>query len=279
MPMVNGIPYWVVRKAKIQVEEEKLAEDFQKIAKQEVIHMPKPKLQAWVTTLEQEPVEIIDLNPTVFNQEIRKDIIHRVVRFQRNMWRVGLAKGKRRSEVRGGGVKPRPQKGTGQARQGSIRSPLWVGGGKAFPPVIRDYSHDLPKKVVKKGVMIALSAKFKEGNLFVIDNCSADTARTKDLAQKFSMWDTGDVAFVYGKDELDPNFALAARNIGHVELYTSREIGVYQIVKRHQVMITRQGLRELEEHLTALPGNHVARRLLAPTPEGFVPTKLTDLYL
>lgn len=276
----SGQPLWWVKREDMKKKKVELAQKFQELAMQPVIHMQTTKPQAWVTDLNQTPLDIVDLNPEVWTQEIRKDIVQRVVRWQQNSWRQGTAKGKTRGEVRGGGAKPRPQKGTGQARQGSIRSPLWPGGGKAFPPKPRDFSHDLPVKVVRKGLMIALTAKYQEGNVYVVDGCTLDSHHTRELAQLFRHWTVGQVAFIHGIAELDPNFALAARNIPFLELYSPRAAGVYQVVKRNQVVITRQGLRELESHLlqsgryspTHPRGRHLAPLVREPTP-------LSELYL
>lgn len=277
--LVNGVPHWVIKKEFIQKQVGVLEKKLEKLVNQDVIHMPEPSLQAWVTTLEQEPIELVDLDPEVFGQELRKDIVHRVVRWQRNAWRAGTSKGKQRREKRGGGRKPRPQKGGGVARQGSIRAPNFVGGGKAFPPLGNgDFSHDLPKKVIKKGVAIALSAKFQEGNLYIVDGCTAENPKTAEVVAKFNQWDIGNVAFIHGLTELDPNFALACRNLNFLELYNPADIGVYQILKRHQVFITRQGLRELELHLTKLPNHRPANRVLN-TVEGFTPLSLTESFL
>lgn len=282
---IDGVPEWYVKRQEMFKEKKVLAAKFEDLHKQQVIHMPTNKLQAWVTDLGQFPVGMVNLDPQVWGQEIRKDIIHRVVRWQRNSWRAGTHKGKNRAEKSGGGAKPRPQKGTGMSRQGSIRSPLWVGGGRAFPKRVRDHSHGLQLKVVQKGIMIALTAKYQENNMFVIDSVQLDTHRTKELVQLFNSWDIGEVAFIHGADELDPNFALAVRNIPYVQTYTPQSVGVYQLVKRHQVFITKQGLQELELSLTSLPGInsldciHPRRRVLAPTPPNFTPKKLADTIL
>lgn len=284
--MINGVPLWQVKKEKMEKQKVVLNEKFQDLVDRPVIHMPKPKLQAWVTDLSQNPTGIVDLNQTVWNQEIRKDIVHRVVRWQRNAWRQGTHKGKGRGEVRGGGRKPHPQKGTGRARQGSTRSPLNPGGGKAHPPTPRDYSFDLPIKVVKKGIMIALTAKYKENNLYVIDNCTMDSHKTKDLNLMLQNWDIGEkaeISFIHGLTELEPNFILAARNYNMIQLYTPKSIGVYQILRRQVVFITRKGLQELEARLTALPGihhpAHPRLRALQSQVPGVTPVSLNEILL
>lgn len=117
-----------------------------------------------------EPRSVQVLPGSVFNVPVRLDILHRCVRFLRAMWRQGTHKAKTRAEVRGGGKKPWPQKGTGRARHGSIRSPLWVGGGVAHGPVPRSHAHKLPLPIQLMGFKCALSAKANEGRLVVVES-------------------------------------------------------------------------------------------------------------
>lgn len=283
---MDGVPLWVINREEMNEQKEILAAKFEELYKQKVVHMAKKPLQAWVTDLAQHPVGMVDLNPEIWDQEIRKDIVHRVVRWQRNSWRQGTHKTKTRSEVSGGGAKPRPQKGSGRSRQGSIRSPLWVGGGRAFPQIPRDHSHKLQLKVIKKGMMIALTAKYQENNLFVIDGCELDSHRTQTLAQLLKNWDIGEVAFIHGINELENNFALAVRNIPNVQTYNSRSLGVFQLLKHHQMFITKQGLQELEASLLNVLGvnspaddAHPRRRIATEQPEGFEAPKLAQIVL
>ncbi|HMN68140.1 MAG TPA: 50S ribosomal protein L4, partial [Bdellovibrionales bacterium] len=126
----------------------------------------------------------VDLDASVFDITVKKEILQTVVRWQLACRRRGTHKAKTRAEVSGGGKKPFKQKGTGNARQGSTRSPLMPGGGITFGPVPRDYSYALPKKVRRLGLRTALSFLKKEGRLFVIDGLTSSDGKTKDLAKK-----------------------------------------------------------------------------------------------
>src|SRR3954471_25040833 len=125
-----------------------------------------------------------ELDASVFDIVVKKEILHTVVRWQLACRRRGTHKSKNRGEVSGGGKKPFKQKGTGNARQGSIRSPLMPGGGVAFGPEPRDYSYVLPKKMKRLGLRTALSYLKKEGRLFVVDSMESTDGKTKDLAKR-----------------------------------------------------------------------------------------------
>lgn len=239
-----------------------LEEKFEAIKNRPVIHWKGPApLQTWLVDLQQnEPLGILPLDRRVWGCEIRKDIVHRVVRWQRAGWRTAQKHTKLRSERRGGGRKPRPQKGSGQARLGSRRSPLVQGGGVAHGPrKERDFSFDLPAKVVNASKCIALSAKFQEGNLIVIKDTLLQTHKTNDLLQlfatKYPNIHQGQIAVIHGEGELDPNFALAARSLYNFDFYTANTITTYDLVKRHHLIVTEAGLAELEQRLLKLQTN------------------------
>jgi large subunit ribosomal protein L4 len=233
---------------------------FEDIKDRPVIHWKGPEpLQVWMVDLHNQPLSIVTLNPRVWGCPLRSDIVHRVVRWQRAGWRCANHHTKLRNEVRGGGKKPRKQKGTGRARLGSIRSPLMSGGGVALGPRReRDFSFDLPAKVVNAGKCIALSAKFKEGNLIVLKDTMLPTHRTADLRtlaeQSFPAIHQGQIAVVHG-GELDPNFALAARNLYNWDFYTPDSLTTFEIVKRHHLIVTEAGLAALEAYLMKLIHN------------------------
>ncbi|PNH11672.1 50S ribosomal protein L4 [Tetrabaena socialis] len=126
--------------------------------------------EAVVYSLDEQPLGLARLPGAAFNVPVRLDILHRVVRYWRAKWQQGTHKAKRRAEVRGGGRKPRPQKRTGRARAGSIRSPLWKGGGVAFGPKPRSHAHALPRATRLLGMRCALSARINEGRFFVVDD-------------------------------------------------------------------------------------------------------------
>lgn len=121
----------------------------------------------------------MSLDPTVFGRPLRPDILQRVVNYQRRLWWQGTAKTKTRAEVRGGGRKPWKQKGTGRARHGSIRSPIWRGGGRAHGPVPHSHAIALPKRVRRLGLQTALSAKYQQGDLLLVDSLDLDNPSTE----------------------------------------------------------------------------------------------------
>lgn len=195
------------------------------------------------------PMDEITLDDFVFGAPFRPDILHRVVRWQRAKRRAGTACVKTRAEVRGGGKKPRPQKGSGRSRAGSIRSPLWRGGGKAHGPRPRDWSHSLPKKVRALGLRVALSVKFREGRLRVIGNTELEAPKTKlmaQLAQDHGM-DRGATMIV--GDERDEPLLRASGNLHYLKVMPQRGANVYDILKREQLVLTTDAIAQLTARL------------------------------
>lgn len=257
--MIDGRPWYFLKYEEELAGRIKNREIVSNIKNLKVEHYKVPTRQAWVYSLDtREPKGIVQLDNTIWNQELRKDIVHRVVRYHRARMRQGTHKQKGRAEVRGGGRKPRPQKGSGRARMGSIRSPLCRGGGKALPRYPRDYSFKLPIKVLSKSLQICLTAKFEEGNLFVVENTDMVTHKTKELVSTLDknwklydheeeMWQR--LCFITGAGELDPNTALAARNMKSVDFFPAKSANTWDTIRRDVVFITLQGLKELEERL------------------------------
>jgi len=251
----HKLPVWRYNSHKKAERAAVLAEKFEAIKDRPVIHWKPPTYQSWVTNLQRQPVGMIDLNADVWGQEIRKDLVHRVVRWQRNCWRQGTASAQSRSEVNGSTKKLRAQKGSGKARIGSRKSPVLIGGGVAHPPKPRDWSYELPEKVRNLAMRVVLSAKFKENNLFVIEDTMLDTHKTGELIKLMQdRW--GDIqhdliAVLTAPNELDPNFALAARNIWNFDFYTPDTANVFDLVKRHRLIVTRSGIEAIEAQLMA----------------------------
>ena len=212
-------------------------------------YTPVPK-QAWVRSFETgEKVGIIELSDFVFGARPRLDILHRVVVWQRAKIRAGTAKVKDRSEVRGGGRKPHPQKGGGRARQGSIRAPQYVGGGVVHGPrgpVSYDYT--LPKKVRRLGLRTALSVKLFQGDLKVVDSLQIPSHKTRDLEPILKMHEWNSVLLVNGGD-VDKNMCLASSNLEYVDVLPSRGLNVYSILLRETLVLTVGAVRMLEERL------------------------------
>jgi len=204
-----------------------------------------------------EEVDRVDVDKNIWDVPIREDIVHRVVCWQRANWRQGTSKTKSRGEVRGGGRKPWVQKGTGRARHGSIRSPIWRGGGHANAKRPKDWSHKLNRKVLKMGLRVALAAKCREGNLVVVDRASLTEPKTSEISRildSHGLVQDVEGAVLIG-EPLDENFELASRNIpSRIFLALSaadliKESNVYDIVLRERLIVTRDAFNYLQESL------------------------------
>jgi large subunit ribosomal protein L4 len=170
------------------------------------------------------------------------------VHYQLNKRRAGTHKTKGISEISGTGKKPYKQKGTGNARQGSLRSPQFVGGATIFGPVVRSHATDLPKKVRKLALKMALSAKGKAGKLIVLDNATAKTHKTKPMAEALEKFGFKSALIVGGK-EIDPNFARATANIPRIDVLTVQGANVYDIIRRDTLVLTKEAVSDLTERL------------------------------
>jgi len=201
-----------------------------------------------VISLENETVGSIDLDETVFGVPVRGDILARMVNWQLAKRRAGTHKTKGVSEVSGTTKKPFRQKGTGRARQGSMRSAQMRGGGIIFGPVVRDHAHDLTKKVRKLALKTALSAKQADGKLVVLDSTQIKEAKTRDLAKTLEKlgWTS---ALVIDGTEVDANFAKAARNILGLDVLPSQGANVHDILRRQTLVLTKDAVANLVERL------------------------------
>ena len=201
-----------------------------------------------LTNLDNKTIGEIDLADEVFALPVRKDILARAVNWQLNKRRSGNHKTKGISEISGTTKKPYKQKGTGHARQGSMRSPQFRGGARIFGPVVRSHAHDLPKKVRKLALRHALSSKAAEGKLVVVDSVVADSHKTKGLAAKLSALGL-DSALILAGEQVDTNFALAARNLPFIDVLPSQGANVYDILRRDTLVLSRQAVEQLEARL------------------------------
>eukprot|EP00879_Flechtneria_rotunda_P021005 GHRR01022126.1.p1 GENE.GHRR01022126.1~~GHRR01022126.1.p1 ORF type:complete len:332 (+),score=63.83 GHRR01022126.1:117-1112(+) len=206
--------------------------------------------------LDKQPLASLKLPGDIFNVPVRIDIMHQVVRWQRARARQGTHKTKDRSEVSGGGRKPWRQKGTGRARQGSIRAPQWRGGGIVHGPVPRSYAFALPKKVRRLGLKCALSAKANEGRLLVLDSLKPDVPKTKHMLAKLQKLLAGQprisVLLVDGdKFGIDGGQLMrrAARNIPWVEIVLTAGANVYSILRRDVLIMTKPAVDQVVERL------------------------------
>jgi large subunit ribosomal protein L4 len=199
-----------------------------------------------VVTLENKAAGEIELDKEVFGLEVRNDLLHRMVEYQRAKKRAGTHKTKGVSEISGTTKKPWKQKGTGNARAGSLRSPQFRGGATIFGPVVRSHALGLNKKFRKLAMKHALSAKHKEGTLFIIENTAMKDAKTKAIAAAFEKngWNK---PLIIGGSALDEQFAKAARNIKHVDVLPLAGANVYDILRHKQLVLTKDAVKHLEE--------------------------------
>ena len=187
----------------------------------------------------------INLKDEIFNVEVNEHILHKAVKSILANKRQGTSKTKTRSEVRGGGKKPWRQKGTGHARQGTIRAPQWKGGGMVFALTPRDYVVELNKKEKKLALKSALTNAVKENNFYVIEEIAMDKIKTKEFQNMLNSLKL-EKAFVV-LDKNDPNVILSARNIEGVKTSGVNEINVYDIMKFGKVLVTKDAVKNIEE--------------------------------
>ena len=201
-----------------------------------------------VVTIENKKAGSIDLAEAVFGVTVRRDILARMVNWQRAKSRAGTHKTKVVSEIRGTTAKPFRQKGTGRARQGSIRSAQMRGGATIFGPVVRDHSHDLPKKVRRLALRCALSSKQADGKLVVLDEAKVAEPKTGALASRLDKLGWSSVLIIAGA-EIDENFARAASNIARVDVLPQHGANVYDILRCDTLVLTKDAVKHLEERL------------------------------
>ena len=190
-------------------------------------------------------VEKIDLNDSVFAAPVNEHLVHMAVVLQLANKRQGTQKAKTRSEVRGGGRKPWRQKGTGHARQGSIRAPQWTGGGVVFAPVPRDYSFKMNKKEKAAAMKSVLSSKVNEEKLIVVDSLDMEAPKTKEMKQILSNLKAEKALVVVDGDA--SNAILSVRNIPTARGVYNNSISVYDVLKCDTVVITKSAVKAIEE--------------------------------
>ena len=191
-------------------------------------------------------VSTMELDESVFGAEYRQALIHQVVVTQLNNKRQGTKSTLTRTEVRGGGIKPWRQKGTGRARQGSIRSPQWTGGGVVFAPKPRDFSQKINKTAKRVALVSALSAKLSDGNMIVVDKIQLENAKTKEMAAVMKALGVEKRALLVVTDE-DAAVVRAARNIPDVTTIASELINVYDVVANEKFIATQAAVKKIEE--------------------------------
>ena len=198
-----------------------------------------------VYNMEGKEVETMELDDAVFGVEVNEHLVHMAVVQQLANNRQGTQKAKTRSEVSGGGRKPWRQKGTGHARQGSIRAPQWTGGGIIFAPTPRDYSFKLNKKEKRAALKSALSSRVAENKFVVVDELKFDAIKTKDFAKVMSNLGV-EKALVVINDN-DTNVVMSAKNIPTVKTASTSTINVYDILKYNTVVVTKDAVNTIQE--------------------------------
>lgn len=190
----------------------------------------------------------VELNDAVFGVEPNENVVFDAILRQRASLRQGTHAVKNRSAVSGGGKKPWRQKGTGRARQGSIRSPQFRGGGIVFGPTPRSYKYSLPRKVRQLAIKSALSQKVLDDNLVVVDSLSFDAPKTKDFAAALDSLKVAEKALIVVTDD-DKNAALSARNLANATVVTPAGVNILNVVDAQKVVITKSALSQVEEVL------------------------------
>ena len=187
----------------------------------------------------------IELNEAVFGAEVNESAVHQVVVAQLANKRQGTQSAKTRAEVRGGGIKPWRQKGTGRARQGSIRAPQWIKGGIVFAPKPRDYRMSVPKSMRRVAMVSALSSKVAENELVVLDELKFDAIKTKQMVAVLNALELNKTLIITA--ESDENVFKSARNIQGVCVMPVNNINVYDLLKYNKVVMTKDAVSKIEE--------------------------------
>ena len=198
-----------------------------------------------VYNMEGNEVGTMDLNDAVFGVEVNEHLVHLAVVRQLANKRQGTQKAKTRSEVSGGGRKPWRQKGTGHARQGSIRAPQWTGGGVVFAPVPRDYEVKMNKKERRAALKSALTSKVQDNKLVVVDSLALAEVKTKEMQRVLTNLKAEKALVITAAD--DKNVVLSARNIADVQTATVNTMNVYDVMKHNTVVVTKDAVASIEE--------------------------------
>ncbi len=204
-----------------------------------------------VVTVENKKAGSIELDPGVFEARIRPHLYHAEVRRQLAARRQGTHATKNRAMVSGGGIKPYRQKGTGRARQGSIRAPHYAGGGVVFGPVPRTYDHKLPKKVRKAALTSALSQWLKEGAITVVDALDLAEYKTRRVVEVLNNLGLGGQPVLIVIEDAQPTLEASARNIPGVGLVRAAGLNVYDVLRHPRMLITRAALEAIQARLGA----------------------------
>ena len=194
-----------------------------------------------------EKINQVELDKKIFGCEVKSHLLYEVVKMQLANRRRGTASTKNRSRVRGGGAKPWRQKGTGRARAGTIRSPLWTGGGVVFGPLPRNYSYRVNKKSKKLALRSALSTKLVENKVLILDGFHLPEIKTKDFVSILRQLDIKDALII---DDTNINLEKSARNVPGIKVLRPEGLNVYDILKRDTLVITQPSLEKITKSLS-----------------------------
>lgn len=190
-------------------------------------------------------IEDIQLNETIFAAEVNADAMHQVVVALLANKRQGTQSAKTRAEVRGGGIKPWRQKGTGRARQGSIRAPQWIKGGVVFAPKPRDYRMSIPKSMRRVAMLSALTSKVQNDEMVVLDSLTLEVPKTKEVVKMLNAFNAKKTLII--TDEANETVYKSARNIEGVAVLPVNNINVYDLLKYPKVIMTKDAVSKIEE--------------------------------
>lgn len=195
-------------------------------------------------------VEKFEMDPDIFGAKVNEKVMYQAIQAYRNNQRQGSASTKTRGKVRGGGRKPWRQKGTGRARVGSIRSPLWRGGGKVFGPHTRDYSIRLPKKIKCVALISGLSAKYRDGEILMLkEDPIFEKPKTKDFAKILSVLKIDGQTCLYLVWNPQVNFIKSARNLEKLKVKSSNDFNLYDLLTKDRVIFSKETYKKIIERL------------------------------
>lgn len=207
-------------------------------------------MQANIISLHKDGISQIDLPENIYGMPIRKDILHRMVEWQRAKRQAGTHKTKGISDISGTTAKPYKQKGTGRARQGSLRSPQFRGGAVIFGPLVRSHAFNLTKKFRKLALKTALSAKYAAGQLLILEDTNISSPKTKELVGILHE-KIGASALIIDGVEQNENFKLAVSNIKHYNYLSFAGLNVYDVLKSKKLVVTQAALSKIEERFAS----------------------------
>jgi len=195
-------------------------------------------------------VDSVKLSAKIFDGKVNKTLIHNAVKMHLANQRIGAASTKNRSEVSGGGKKPWKQKGTGRARTGSIRSPLFKGGGVIFGPRPKDYSYSMPKKSKKAALISAINSKMNNDEMLFIEDIKLDNIKTKDFIAIFKKLKVDNKKILVVVADLDKNTVLSARNVKNICLKAADNFSMYDVLVAEKLIITKSSLKKINKRVT-----------------------------